>query len=192
MLILLSINESISHTQPALCDKDIIDIASGDRNALKRLYTAVSSSVYGFALSITKNKYDAEDVLQETILSVYENADSYSQKGKPMAWIFTIARNHSLDRLRENAKKGALNENLDLDADIFVDANDSDSKLVLKAAMDILDDEERQIVMLHATAGFKNREIAEILQKPLGSVLSKYHRAIKKLRLYLETEEESI
>ncbi len=191
MLFLLSLYNSSPHTQPALCDKDITDIANGDREALKKLYSAVYRSVYGFALSITKNTHDAEDVLQETVLSVYEKSDSYTPQGKPMAWIFTIARNHALSKLREHSRKSGLNENSDLDDDAFMTVDDADSRIVLKAALSVLDDEERQIVMLHATAGMKNREIAEALQIPLGTVLSKYHRAIKKLRQHLETVEES-
>ena len=52
-----------------------------------------------------------------------------------------------------------------------------------------LSDEERQIVVLHAVAGFKHREIADIVELPLPTVLSKYHRALKKLRAFLEKGE---
>ena len=58
--------------------------------------------------------------------------------------------------------------------------------VVLKAALQILTEEERQIVTLHALSGCKHREIAEILQIPLPTVLSKYHRALKKLKKELE------
>ena len=69
--------------------------------------------------------------------------------------------------------------------------NESDSmldRMVLEAAMSVLDAEERQIVVLHAMTGFKHREIAEILDLPTGTVLSKYNRALKKMRKEMEAK----
>ena len=60
--------------------------------------------------------------------------------------------------------------------------------MVLKSALEILKEDERQIVLLHASAGLKHREIAVDLQMPLATVLSKYNRAIKKLKQYLREE----
>ena len=74
-------------------DTVIQEIVNGNMNAFHRLYENISRSVYGFALSITKNTYDAEDVLQDTFLTIYRKAGDYQLHEKPMAWIFTIARN---------------------------------------------------------------------------------------------------
>ena len=62
-------------------------------------------------------------------------------------------------------------------------------KLALQAALEILKEDERQVVMLHAAAGMKHREIAANLKMPLATVLSKYNRAMKKLENYLGKEE---
>ena len=59
-------------------------------------------------------------------------------------------------------------------------------KVILQDALNTLDFEERQIVILHSLTGMKHREIAEILDLPTGTVLSKYNRSIKKLRRELE------
>ena len=69
--------------------------------------------------------------------------------------------------------------------------NDSDAvldRMVLETAMNVLDAEERQIVVLHAMTGFRHREIAEILDLPTGTVLSKYNRALKKMRKEMEAK----
>ena len=58
----------------------------------------------------------------------------------------------------------------------------SEDKIVIRKCIETLGDSEREIVILHAVSGFKHREIAEILGLPLSTVLSKYNRAIKKLR----------
>ena len=64
----------------------------------------------------------------------------------------------------------------------------SDERVLLQTAMKILSDDEQQIVMLHAVAGVKHREIAALLDMPTATVLSKYSRAIKKLRTVMEAD----
>ena len=61
-----------------------------------------------------------------------------------------------------------------------------EDRSILRSCMEQLRDEERQIVTLHALSGFKHREIAAILQLPLPTVLSKYHRAVKRLKQHLQ------
>ena len=61
--------------------------------------------------------------------------------------------------------------------------------IVLKAALEILKEDERQIVLLHASAGLKHREVAAGLGLPLATVLSKYNRAMKKMQNYLREGE---
>ena len=63
---------------------------------------------------------------------------------------------------------------------------DADERTLLQQALASLADEERRIVLLHAVTGMKHREIAALLELPLPTVLSKYHRALKKMRAYLE------
>jgi RNA polymerase sigma-70 factor (ECF subfamily) len=161
-------------------------IAEGDKDALGVLFECTKSAVYGFALSITRNSEDAEDVLQDVFVSIYTHAQSYRRIGKPMAWILTIARNLSLMKMRERKKTADISED---DWERFV-ADDgrltNDDKIVLTAALRAITPEESQIVMLHAVAGFKHREIAELLELPLSTVLSKYNRAIRKLKSFME------
>ena len=71
-------------------EKCIKDISFGDKDALSTLYNLTKTSVYGFALSILKNMHEAEDVLQEVYIRIYENASFYNPNGKPLAWILTI------------------------------------------------------------------------------------------------------
>ena len=71
----------------------IIRMAAGDGAAFKELYEQTSSAVYGFALSILKNKHDAEDVMHDAFIKVYTAAVTYKSMGKPLAWILTIVKN---------------------------------------------------------------------------------------------------
>lgn len=160
-------------------------MARGDTRSLEQLYRAAAPSVYAYALSILKNSHDAEDILHESFLSFYNNASSYSSQGKPMAWMLTITKNLCFKRLAERQRFAQASE---LEWDGFSaqqETMNADDKLVMEACMKILSDEERQIVVLHAVSGFKHREIASMLQLPLSTVLSKYHRALKKLKASL-------
>ena len=96
-MFIFTIAFSADKSKKCTVDEDLIfKIAEGNMEALQDLYDAVYDSVYGFALSITKNSPDAEDVLQDTFLAVHKNAPDYISKGKPMAWILTIAKNFAL------------------------------------------------------------------------------------------------
>ena len=190
---MLSINRIIS-TQaesPAApwCEQEIAAIAQGDTQALCRLYEHTRTAVYGFALSILKKPADAEDVLQDTYIRLFHAAGRYVPQGKPMAFIFTITRNLARMRLRQTQHTAAVTdeewERFGEDRPAFT----PEDRLVLRAAMEALSDEERQIVALHALFGFRHREIAEVLELPLATVLSKYHRALKKLRSRLTPSE---
>ncbi len=182
VFLMIDIHSDV-RTEGALIKK----IAEGDKNALHELYDKIGKNVYGFALSITKNTYDAEDILQETFITIYQNAPSYQHQGKPRAWIYTIARNHALMKIRSE-KKGTdeLNENISDEHFGISKIENADLRLTLETALEKLGDEERQILILHAVSGLKHREIAGVLELPLNTVISKYNRAVKKMKLLLE------
>ena len=163
-------------------DALLFRVAANDRQAFETLYNSTKTAIYGFLLSIVRNPHTAEDIMQEVYIKVYLSAASYTPKGKPMAWLLTIARNLALMKLREKSSKFTL-----LTPEEFTKSNLSDPEkaldtLVLEAAMNYLQDDERQIVILHDIAGLKHRETARILQMPLSTVLSKYRRSLVKLQ----------
>ena len=172
-------------TEQTDLDGLIAAVAEGSADAMARLYRQTGPSVYALALSVLKNSYDAEDVLHDCFVSIHAAAGSYRSKGKPMAWILTIAKNLCLKRLREQSRSVQLNPDDWMD---YIEGNPAvtaENKAAIRACMERLSDEERQIVVLHAVSGFKHREIASLLSLALPTVLSKYNRAIKKLRAYL-------
>lgn len=163
-------------------------IAGGNTNALAEFYTRTKSAVYGFALSILKNAQNAEDVMQDTYIKVYYAADTYQPLGKPMAWVLTIVRNLSLMKLREKASQNApLADDWRL-ADKTNLLEECIDREVLTAAFTVLSEPERQIIILHSVAGLKHREIADLMNIPLSTVISKYNRALSKLKNTLKEE----
>ena len=167
----------------------ISGIAAGSREDLAELYRRTRASVYGLALSYLKNGAVAEDVAQDTFVKVWAAAPSYRPQGKPMAWLLTIARNLALGRLRTAARIQDLSEAQWSAFSIESDSLTADDRTVLAAALGRLSDEERHIVVLHAVCGLKHREIAQFLGLALPTVLSKYHRSLKKLKTILEGDD---
>lgn len=188
-LLHLTIQSEIVHTDAETLDACIFQVAQKSDIAFAKLYKLTSDSVYGFALSVLKNTHDAEDVLQDCFISIYNAAPSYRSDGKPMAWILTITKNLCYQKLRKNAKISDIPEE---DWGRYLDSKEgitTEDKMIISACMNILSDDERQIVILHAVAGFKHKEIAHILNMHLSTVLSKYNRALKKLKTEIEKED---
>ena len=171
-------------TAAALSDLDclIAKIAKNDKEALGQLYNETRSGVYAYALSILKDRHDAEDVLQDCYLCIRSAAKNYESCGKPMAWILTITKHLCLKILDQKKYSASLTY------DQAAPSTDPDDKLVIEGCLKVLSDSERQIVVLHAVSGIKHRDIALIMELPLATVLSKYHRALKKMKKYLGKE----
>jgi len=102
-----------------------------------------------------------------------------------------VAKNRCLMRIRDRQKTAELpTEDWDRVSDTAT-GTDLNDRIALEACLQKLTDEERQIVVLHAVSGLKHREIARVLEKPLSTVLSKYHRAMKKLKAFLAEGESA-
>ena len=175
-----------------MSDEELLNrVGTGDSEAFRQLYHNTDRTVYSFILSILKNPQDAEEVMQETYMKVWTSASAYQAQGKPLAWIFTIARNLCYMKFRDQKRQAdmGLDElNGEETGEVCLPLENLADAMVLRSALEVLKEDERQIVLLHASAGLKHREIAADLQMPLATVLSKYNRAIKKLKQYLREE----
>ena len=167
----------------------LIHIAGGEREALAELYQRTRAAVYGLALSYLKNAHDAQDLMQDVYVQVWDCAEQYRLTGSPMGWLLAVCRNLCLMRLRREERHAALSEE-EWDAIPARECGlDADERALLQGALASLTDEERRIVLLHAVTGLKHREIAALLELTLPTVLSKYHRALKKMRSFLEGDD---
>ena len=186
MLEFASKNHTACEAMRVDMDDLLFRIAAEEQAALAQLYEHTHASVFGFALSILKNTHDAEDVLHDCYVAVWQGAAGYRSRGKPLAWILTVTRNLCLQQLRTRSRVADLAPE---DWEPYLADKEGvtlEGRSILRSCMEQLRDEERQIVTLHALSGFKHREIAAILQLPLPTVLSKYHRAVKRLKQHLQ------
>lgn len=166
-------------------------VANGDQEAFRQLYQNTDRTIYSFILSIVKNPQDAEEIMQEVYLKIWTSASGYKSQGKPLAWMFTIARNLCYMKFREQKHDSdvTLDDLTGMEmGEVSMEIEMAADKMVLLAALQILKEEEREIVLLHTSAGMKHREIAASLNIPLATTLSRYNRAMKKLENYLREE----
>lgn len=156
--------------------------ANGDMEAFEELYNLMKRGVYSFALSYVNSRQLAEDVTQETFLHILKASRSYVARN-PKAWMLTISRNVLLYMVRKGKNEMLSYEEVDdgmkMDGD-FVDEICNSS--IIRTLLTKLEPSERQIIVLHLISEMKHREIAEVLDMPLGTVLWKYNTSIKKLK----------
>ena len=175
-LINFSLNSGVN-------DSLINKIALDDREAFNELYDKTKKMIFSIAFSITKSISDSDDITQDTYIKIIEKAKEYKNSGKPLAWIFTITRNLAISSVRKSKNVDEISR---FDDDIRLSSLEkSDDKLILKSALETLSEEELQIVLLH-NSGLKHKEIANILDKPLSTILSKYNRSLMKMREFLK------
>ena len=128
------------------------------------------------------NKFDAEDVMQDTFVKIYKNAKLYTPKGKPMAWIITVELNIIRRYFQLKQRVTSLDDSyLSVPSDENLEEKTINNEFLNEMLLK-LNESEREVVSLYIVTGLKHREIAKILDKPLSTVLSKYNRAIKKLQ----------
>lgn len=163
-------------------------IANGDNEAFTELYYASYKQIYGFLLSLTRNKEDAEDLLQNTYIRIRNGSHLYKKQGTPMTWMCAIAKNQYLDFVRKYGKNRSVDfgevenyvsEGMVAKAD---EPKSVEDRMLLESAFSILGEQERTIVILHMINGLKHREISEMTGLPLSTVLSKYNRSLKKMK----------
>ncbi len=148
-----------------------------DENSFHELYLLLKAPIYGYSLTILKNREDALDNVQDVFITLYHQIDSYQREKKPMNWIFTITKNKAITKLRQRRDTEKIEDYM-----TSISFSKEEDKILFEILMNQLQEEERSIVLLHLLWGFKHREIAEMLSIKLSTVLSKYHRATKKLK----------
>lgn len=167
----------------------IHQVAFADMTAFKQLYEELKNPIYRFALSIVQDEASAEDVAQDTFLRLRANAEKYKAKGKPKAWIFTIARHCAISELRQKTKADSLEEKEPDCADDGMEDKALSAQTVYRL-LNLLREDEREIVTLHIYGGLKHGEIARTLGLPYEQVRWKYAYALKKLKKHFVGRKE--
>lgn len=169
-------------------ERNIRALQEGDLSAFGAVYDATNRTVYFRILYIVKNRQDAEDILQDTYIRAMRAIGSYAPGTNFVAWLSRIGKNLAINFLEK--RKREVPTDFDADSRKY-GAGEADVPWIFDLAARVLSPEEYEIVMLLQVAGYKRREVAEMLEIPAGTVAWKNSEALKKLRKSLEKEDRS-
>lgn len=156
---------------------------AGDKNGLHAIYEAYVTYIYFIIYDILKNKEDAEDVTTEFFIKLWKIADKYQFGGTHRAWLGKIAHNMAIDYIRARKQHDSYEETIETE-EIGEQSFEEQTieKLTLKEAVETLEQTEQEIVNMKVLGQLTFKEIAAILQKPMGTISWKYKQAMEKLR----------
>lgn len=179
-------------------DTELVSLAaSGDARALAELYDRYSRIVMSFSLRMLSDPAWAEELTQEVFFRAWRQAPSYNAaRGSFATWILSITHNMAIDELR---KRNRRPQRADLEDPVATLANISDTdrsveeyawlgslRDEMRAALDTLPAAQRDAIELAYFRGLTQREVAETLDQPLGTIKTRMRLGMRKLRNYLE------
>jgi RNA polymerase sigma-70 factor (ECF subfamily) len=158
--------------------------------AFKELLLDYQRPLYNHIRNIVLNHDDADDVLQNTFVKVFQYLKNFKGESKLFSWMYRIATNEALTFLNQKAKISGIsseelqNKTIDnLQADVFFDGNEI--QLKLQKAIAILPEKQQLVFKMKYFEELKYEEISEILGTSVGALKASYHHAVKKIEAFV-------
>jgi len=159
---------------------------SVQESEFRKIYQGYSRKLYNFILWMSRNRAAADDILQNVFASVWKCKSAPAGEVELQRWLFTIARNASMDFFRKASRFSRFRAQYDLECDDHY--IEPDTKHIWRE-LSVLPDTDRGIIYLHIKCGYSYREIGEMLNITENSVRVKAFRALKKLKESLTRKE---
>jgi len=162
----------------------------GDEHAWREIVETYSRRLFGLVFAQCRDAELAEEITQSTFCTVASKLASYTEVGRFEQWLFRIGMNRLRDEMRRRRRQA-----IPMEADTLmglagghVPEEPTDPLLLraLRESMDRLSEADREVVHLRHFGGLSFRQIADVLDQPLGTVLARQHRALRKLRDLIE------
>jgi RNA polymerase sigma-70 factor (ECF subfamily) len=171
-------------------------IAARNADALSMLYERHASILYGICCKIVGNDIDAEQILIDVFAEAWERADRYdSARGAPLTYLITLIRSRAIDHLRTKPKSIAKSidsippgQLADSSIDPLERSSSDEYGMMVRAAVENLDPEQRQAIQLAFYEGCSHSQIAERLARPLGTIKSHIRQGLIQIRDSLRTQ----
>ena len=168
-------------------------IKGREEEALAELYDLYNRLLYGLIISIVKKREEAEDVLQEVFITIWEKASTFNEdKGNVYSWIITLTRNKAIDRIRSKGYKTQQKASQDVDAPEFSLEGDnfdplettifSDRTELVRKALTEIPDKQSEVLKIAYYSGMTQQEISDKLKIPLGTVKTRMRQGMLKLK----------
>ncbi len=169
-------------------------IETGDAGAFAVLYDRHSRAAYWLAYRLMGERQAAEDLVQEAFLKVWRVAGSYRvHRGSARTWLLSIIKNRGIDQLRASASRRRIQDITQAMAptsqpsEVFAGTWRSSQREYLREALRGLPPEQLEVIELAYFSGYTRKEIAELLDLPLGTVKGRVRMGLKKMREYLDS-----
>ena len=182
---------SLPNPQTDAEDADLLRaVAGGDERAFASVYDRYSPILLGLLLRILRSRAEAEDVLQEVFLQVWQQARSFDQaRGRAFTWLVTLARSRAIDRLRAvDSRERAAQRSAEGAPPPPAPAAWAEEEAIraeraeaVHSALEELPEEQRQVLVLAYLEGMSQSEIAAAKNQPLGTVKTRTRSGLKKL-----------
>jgi RNA polymerase sigma-70 factor (ECF subfamily) len=173
----------------------MVQVQNGDKHALRKLYDRFSKILFGMIYKILRNKEEAEDLLQEIFVKIWNKADQFDpSRGSAYSFIATLARNRAIDRTRSRAFKNRRKDDYVINDDEYsfnlsTDNPNPEEKIEIneravgvRKALAQLNEKERQVLYISYFEGLSQTEIADKIDIPLGTVKYRMRQGMIKLR----------
>ena len=166
-------------------------VAQRDRQAFSQLYDRYSGVLYATVLRVLNSPEEANDVLQEVFVQIWDKAATYDPAlGKPFNWALTMARNKAIDRLRSLKRRyqfiGEITVEMEEETQSHSAGPDEvftqEQATLIRSAVSTLPLEQRQAIEMAFLGGMTQNEIADTLRQPLGTIKARIRRGMLKLR----------
>lgn len=177
--------------------RDVIESAkAGEAAGFEKLQDLYTKRLYGYFFRATASHHDAEDLLSELMLRLVRTIGNYEHRGRFEPWLFRIAANMVRDRIRRRkARPTPISLSAQSDSgqtlgeqmpgrsvDISADIVAGELSEALQVSLDELDVTTREMILLRYFGDMSFRELADIFECPIGTVLARVHRGLKALR----------
>jgi RNA polymerase sigma-70 factor, ECF subfamily len=163
-------------------DKDLVELSkAGNMAAFKEFVRRHEGKVAGVIYSILGQGAEAEDVGQEVFVKFYESLSKFKGDSAPATYLIRIAINQSLNEVKKRKRKNNMFTSIDHGKNVKM-MDEEDINNVVQFELNKLDSDFQAVVTLRLIEGYSTQETANILDIPLGTVLSRLSRAQKKLR----------
>jgi RNA polymerase sigma-70 factor (ECF subfamily) len=159
-------------------------LQSGDMSVFDEIYHQTKDIVFYSILGILKDYSLSEDIMQDTYLKALNKIHSYKPTHSFKSWIVTIGKNLAINEFNRRKKE----TNIDIqENEMFLGQTESrsENQILIEQIFKVLNDTEREIVLLHVVGDLKHREIAKLLNKPIGTITWSYKNSIEKLKTEL-------
>jgi RNA polymerase sigma-70 factor (ECF subfamily) len=168
-------------------------IGCGDRSSFEELHDRLSGILFSAALKILGDQREAEDVLQDVFIQIWDKAKLYDfARGKPLTWGMTLTRNKAIDRLRLTQRRFRLRDQIEREMEISSQSSRRSSNnniidsleknRIIRSAISQLSKEQREAIELAFFSGMTQNEIAEELRQPLGTVKARVRSGMMRLK----------